>query len=112
MGHASDCALHDGPAFLPGPCDCGLDPPVDPHKTFVPWIVLGTRGGRWEVRQRNIEAFIEAHTTPTERGVRVTLAIDLIDAHRWPLCGSEADDVNLHDAVVPVIGKGEALAAA
>lgn len=22
-GHASDCAVHNGPAFPPGPCDCG-----------------------------------------------------------------------------------------
>lgn len=23
--HASDCALHNAPAFEPGPCDCGAD---------------------------------------------------------------------------------------
>jgi len=24
-GHASDCAVHNAPAYAPGPCDCGVD---------------------------------------------------------------------------------------
>ena len=24
-GHMSDCALHNGPAYPPGPCDCGFE---------------------------------------------------------------------------------------
>lgn len=28
MVHASDCALHNGPAYEPGPCDCGATTPV------------------------------------------------------------------------------------
>ena len=23
--HASDCSIHNGPAYPPGPCDCGAD---------------------------------------------------------------------------------------
>lgn len=23
MSHTSDCAVHNAPAFAPGPCDCG-----------------------------------------------------------------------------------------
>lgn len=22
--HASDCAVHNAPAYVPGPCDCGV----------------------------------------------------------------------------------------
>ena len=25
-GHRSDCAVHNAPAFEPGPCDCGVRP--------------------------------------------------------------------------------------
>lgn len=24
QGHASDCAVHNGPAYPPEPCDCGV----------------------------------------------------------------------------------------
>ena len=30
--HKSDCALHNGPAMIPGPCDCGADPEITPEK--------------------------------------------------------------------------------
>lgn len=30
--HASDCRLHDGPAFKPGPCSCGAEPGLTPEK--------------------------------------------------------------------------------
>lgn len=29
-GHASDCAVHNMPAFPNGPCDCGLTPKPEP----------------------------------------------------------------------------------
>lgn len=31
-GHFSSCALHNGPALTPGPCDCGLDPGMTPEE--------------------------------------------------------------------------------
>lgn len=30
--HASDCALHNGPAYEPGPCDCGAEPDMTPER--------------------------------------------------------------------------------
>lgn len=30
-GHWSSCALHNGPAFVPEPCDCGVDPSMTPE---------------------------------------------------------------------------------
>jgi hypothetical protein len=30
--HKSDCALHNGPAEEPKPCDCGADPEMTPEK--------------------------------------------------------------------------------
>jgi len=30
-GHWSSCALHNGPAFEPKPCDCGVDPSMTPE---------------------------------------------------------------------------------
>lgn len=106
--HASDCAVNDGPAFLPGPCDCGLDLPVDDAELFRPLLVLGARGGRWDIRQRNIEAFIEAEETPVGNGRCVALTVYLPDAHGWPECGRSADSVDLDDAWKPVIGAGQA----
>lgn len=32
MSHASDCALHNGPAYTPLPCDCGAEPEMTPEK--------------------------------------------------------------------------------
>lgn len=32
ISHASDCALHDGPAFEPGDCDCGAEPDMTPER--------------------------------------------------------------------------------
>jgi hypothetical protein len=32
MNHTSDCALHNGPATAPLPCDCGVDPTMTPAK--------------------------------------------------------------------------------
>jgi hypothetical protein len=28
VAHASDCAVHNAPAYPPGPCDCGAAPPA------------------------------------------------------------------------------------
>lgn len=47
--HASDCALHNGPAMMPLPCDCGAEPGRKPeaYGSEVPmtanraWLNLG-----------------------------------------------------------------------
>ncbi len=31
-GHQSDCALHNGPAYEPKPCDCGVEPGMTPEE--------------------------------------------------------------------------------
>lgn len=31
VAHLSDCALHNGPAYTPGRCDCGSDPSMTPR---------------------------------------------------------------------------------
>jgi len=35
--HLSDCALHDGPAHVPGPCSCGANPGQRPDATTSEW---------------------------------------------------------------------------
>ena len=32
LNHKSDCSLHLGPAMMPKPCDCGVDPGMTPEK--------------------------------------------------------------------------------
>jgi hypothetical protein len=103
MGHASDCAVNDGPAFLPGPCDCGLDLSVDPAKLFRPLLILGTRGARWEIKQANVEALIEAEETPIGDGRRITLTIDLVSTHGWPPCGRDTNGMDFNDSLAAVI---------
>lgn len=112
MGHASDCAVNDGPTFLPGPCDCGPDLSVDPFELFRPLLVIGARRGRWEIRQRNVKAFIKAEETPIGNGRRICLTIDLVDAHGWPACGSSANRMDLDHPIAVVINEREAYARA
>ena len=38
--HASDCALHNGPAYMPGPCSCGADPGMPPERYGSEFPVL------------------------------------------------------------------------
>jgi len=60
MGHASDCAVNDGPAFLARPCLCGLDVgPLDPLEAFVPIVLIGAWPGRLALRERNAETSIK-----------------------------------------------------
>jgi len=108
IGHASDCAVNDGPAFLPGPCDCGLEFCDNPAELFRPLLVLGARGERWEVRHRNIPTLIKAEEAPVGDGRRIVLTIYLPDAHGWPSCGSDADCVDFDDSREQVIGQVQA----
>lgn len=36
LTHTSDCAVHNGPALPPGPCDCGLVGVKVPGQTAIP----------------------------------------------------------------------------
>lgn len=108
MGHASDCAVNDGPTFLPGPCDCGLELGVDAFELFSPLLVVGVRRGRFAIRQRNVEALIEAQEAPLADGLRLALTFDLKSAHCRSIGLSNANGVNVNDARVAVISKAEA----
>ena len=108
MGHASDCAVNDGPAFLPGPCDCGLELRDDGEKLFRPLLVIGARGARWDIRQRNIEAFVEAEELPVRDGRFIRLSIHLIDAHGWPSSPCVTDRMDLSNSVAVMVGERDA----
>lgn len=106
MGHLSDCAVHRGPAFLPGPCDCGLNLPVDGSERLRPLLIIGARGGRWTFRQVNVEALVEAEESPAGDGRLITLSIHLKSAHGWPSCGASADCVNFDDPIAVAVVNG------
>ena len=109
MGHASDCAVNDGPAFLPGPCSCGSDVgPLDPVESFIPIVLVGAWRGRLAIRERNAETFIETQQSKILGGRGVRLRLDLIDPHRWPIFPRGADHLDLNSAALPVILKGQA----
>lgn len=108
MGHTSDCAVNDGPAFLPGPCDCGLELGVDDAKLFRPLCIIGARGSHWEVRQRNVEALIETEELPVRDGGLIRLTIHLIDTHGWPTGPCSSNGVDLRDSLATMVGQREA----
>lgn len=62
MNHDSDCALHNGPAYPPGPCDCSVlakqlwdSAPSRPHSPA--WEQLGdTTQGVWLERAQRVTA--------------------------------------------------------
>ena len=46
--HASDCAVHSGPAYPAGGCDCGAQPEQEPvAKKHEPTIDLGKYAGTY-----------------------------------------------------------------
>jgi hypothetical protein len=104
----NDCSVNDEPAFLAGLCDCGSDLPVDASELFRSLFVFGARGYRWDIRQRNIEAFIEAEEAPVGDGRRTTLTIDLPDTSGWPECGCNSNGVDLGNSVKTLVCKGKA----
>lgn len=104
MGHASDCSTNDGPAFIPGPCDCGLEVgPVDPIEAFVPNVLIGAWRGRLVLRERNAKTFIEAKQSKILGGRGVRLRLDLIYPHSWPIFERGADHLDLDQAWFPII---------
>ena len=44
--HASDCAVHNGPALKPGPCDCGAVRKPRKMKPRIMWLVVRIEDGR------------------------------------------------------------------
>lgn len=109
MGHAPDCSTNDGPAFLPGPFDCGLDVgPVDPVEAFVPIVLVGAWRGRLAIRERNAETLIEAKQTKIRGGRGISLRLDLIDPHSWPIFERGADHLDFDRAWLPIVTEREA----
>ena len=109
MGHASDCAVNDGPAFLPGPCSCGLDVgPLDPLEAFVPIVLVGAWRGGLALRERNAETFIKAKQSKIRGGRGIRLRLDLIDPHSWSIFERGADHLNLDGPGFAVIAKRKA----
>ena len=60
--HASDCALHNGPATDPGPCDCGADPDMTPERYGSERPAQEQRGcptpGAWERQAKGATSVI------------------------------------------------------
>lgn len=108
MGHTGDCPVNDGPAYLPGPCECGLVSPIDSFEAFIPVVLVGAWRGGFAVRQRNVETLIKTEQAPINHGRGVRLTIDLEDAHRWTSCGSDSDNLHFNSAGQSIIPQRQA----
>jgi len=81
---------------------------VDPFEVFRALPVFGTRRGRWLARQRNVEAFVEAHCPPRGDTALMRLAADLEYAHRCPVSLGEADGVDFDHARQIIVSQRQA----
>jgi hypothetical protein len=54
--HASDCAVHNMPAYPNGPCDCGADIP----KLDLAWEAVNALGGSDQQNNSYDQGFVDA----------------------------------------------------
>jgi hypothetical protein len=62
--HASDCAVHSGPAYPAGGCDCGAQPEQEP----VLWMMPdGKTADKWALQFYGGQVGKPLYTTPQQR---------------------------------------------
>lgn len=67
--HASDCAVHNEPAYPKGACNCGAQPEQEPvaleavYETIIQWDEGGGKRSRRELARR----IVALYTTPPQR---------------------------------------------
>lgn len=80
--HWSDCAVHNAPAYEPGPCDCGgLELAEDGSHALVAGLVAGSGGLGLFIGDRDAAGFIQPHQLPSHGFVADAAAPDLPDPH-------------------------------
>jgi len=102
--HLSDCAVHNGPAYEPGPCDCGASNlTVDMPHGFISALVAGSGRGRGIICECPACSLIEAQDFPSDRLIVDAPAANLPDTHNIVVRSADADSVDLNDAEKAVI---------
>lgn len=113
IGHWSDCAIYNGPAFEPGPCDCGgLDlAAYDAYRAVTG--LIPTPG--------SLACFVEDDVPPSavhsENAPRVGVpalaaASDLPSSHDRVSRSAGADSMHFNDASEASVGYGKPLSSA
>lgn len=80
--HWSDCAVHNGPAYEPGRCDCGgLELAGDGDHSLVPGLIAGAGSGGLLIEDSNSRRLIQSQEFPADRLVADASASNLPDPH-------------------------------
>ena len=104
--HWSDCAIYNGPALEPGPCDCGgLELTEDADHNFVPTLVATPRGLGPFFGDRGTSGFIKPQELPADPLIADATAANLPNAHDGIAVFGEADRVDLNDSEIAVISQ-------
>jgi hypothetical protein len=107
--HYSDCAVHNAPAYAPGPCDCGgLELTEDAGHSLVARLVPGTGSSGFLVSDGDAPGFVQPHELPADRLVVNATAPDLPDAHNGISRCACPHCMNFDDPSEAVIGQFEA----
>jgi len=102
--HWSDCALYRGPAYEPGPCNCGCSELADDALHIsVTALVARPRRLRSFVQQCNASSFVEAQHLPPDRLMVDAAPTDLPDTHNGVASSADANGMDLNIARKAVI---------
>src|ERR1039458_5402896 len=93
----SDCAIYNGPAYPPGPCNCGgLELTQDSCHFSIPALVAGPGGVGLLLKQSNPDSLVNTQQFPANRLVVNTSTPDLPDTHHGVTSGADSNGVDLN----------------
>ena len=104
-GHWSDCAVHNGPAFPVGECDCGgLELTSDLRDRLIPAPITKTGSERSLGEQSQADGFVESQHFPSHGLIADASATNLPNTHHRVVLFRVPTSVDLdhpREAVVP-----------
>ena len=102
--HWSDCAVHNGPAYSPGACDCGGLHLTD-NSLHGPISATITRpGGLRRLSQKNeAQSLVESQHFPADRLIMDTAASNLPNPHHLVTSGTNTNSMHLNIPDVPIV---------
>ena len=93
INHLSDCALHNGPATIPAPCDCGADATMTPAKYGSEFPITVNRA--WLNISGTISLLV-GYLSVLEVGDKITDAyLEKLNRHYIPMLVNEKEAFNI-----------------
>ena len=109
LGHWSDCAVHNEPAYPAGPCNCGeLDPAAYDRYVRIVGNIPTARSLAAFIAQGEPPGFIEPEQAPNSIPAGLRTA-HLKRAHNRISSGRSADSVDFDNSGMPIVTDDEAL---